>query len=114
MMKKFQILFHDALSYPDFRALKKIITTGTQTQIQIFGTKIVCSPGMSKLDLEQRGCVFPGEIRLKHFATYSDANCIIEKQAYEIMEICGCVPFYYNFSGGHWLRGRSIVCVNFN
>ncbi|XP_044746547.1 sodium channel protein Nach-like isoform X2 [Coccinella septempunctata] len=92
-----RILFHDALSYPDFRALKKIITTGTQTQIQIFGTKIVCSSGMSKLALEQRGCVFPGEVTLRHFTTYSDANCLIEKQAYEMMDICGCVPFYYDF-----------------
>ncbi|XP_045464986.1 sodium channel protein Nach-like [Harmonia axyridis] len=93
-----RILFHDALSYPDFRALKKIITTGTQTQIQIFGTKILCSSGVSELSLEQRGCVFPGEVKVKHFSTYSDANCLIEKEAYELMDACGCVPYYYDFS----------------
>ncbi|KAL3285478.1 hypothetical protein HHI36_000010 [Cryptolaemus montrouzieri] len=93
-----RVLLHNSLSYPDFRALKKIISTGTQTHLQIIGTRIMCSAEVARLSIEQRECVFPGEVRLKYFKTYTDANCLIERETDELMRICRCVPYYFHFS----------------
>ncbi|KAK9893081.1 hypothetical protein WA026_023645, partial [Henosepilachna vigintioctopunctata] len=109
--RSIKVLFHDSLSYPEFRALKKIITTGTQTHMQILGTRIMCSAEVAELAIEQRECVFPDEVHLKYFKTYSDANCLIEREADEFIRICGCVPFYFDFTGKRKCNIHQISCV---
>lgn len=94
-----QVFIHSPYDFPRPGSIYKLVSAGSQTYIQITASKIVCSDDIQRLSMEQRQCVYPEEVKLKYFHQYADTNCLAECEEQYFFRKCGCVPFYYTFTG---------------
>jgi hypothetical protein len=58
------------------------------------------SPNVRALSISQRHCLFPDELRLSVFNTYTQQNCLLECRLRNIARYCGCYPYFFSaFTG---------------
>ncbi|CAH0550264.1 unnamed protein product [Brassicogethes aeneus] len=106
-------MLHSPQDYPGDGAIFKMVAKGRQTDLQILGTQLKCSPGVWSLPVEQRQCVSPEEVEPLFFhEKYADTNCLTECDAKYFIEACNCVPFYFYFSGINVCNMKQINCLN--
>lgn len=103
-------MVHYPTEYPGPQTDSRLSTIGKISYLQILGTKLTCSKEVKKLSIRQRQCLYPDEYRLKYFGnTYNDANCLLECEENFYFNMCGCVPFYFSFSG-KGITGKKSFC----
>lgn len=42
-----------------------------------------------------RGCAFQNEVTLDYFKIYSQSSCLLECYMKNVINHCGCIPFYF-------------------
>jgi hypothetical protein len=58
------------------------------------------SPNVRALSISERHCLFPDELRLSVFNTYTQQNCLLECRLKSIASRCGCYPYFFSaFTG---------------
>jgi amiloride-sensitive sodium channel len=58
------------------------------------------SPNVRALSISDRHCLFPDELRLSVFNTYTQQNCLLECRLKNIANYCGCYPYFFSaFTG---------------
>lgn len=50
---------------------------------------------VSRIPFSKRQCYVENEIKLKYHSVYTRSSCMHECKIERIMEVCGCVPYYY-------------------
>lgn len=106
----FQVTIHNSLEYPGFERTYKIVSIGYSSYFQISAEKLTNTEDVQFLSKDRRKCVFSGETPLKYHKTYHFSNCMAEKYSHLIFLHCGCVPFYFTFSGRD-LKVFTLLCI---
>ncbi|XP_022906702.2 pickpocket protein 11-like [Onthophagus taurus] len=75
------------------------LNNGQVLNIGLYPTIYGSHEDLKYINDESRGCWFPNEGSGRWSKTYNSLTCFNECKATFIYEICGCVPFYYSFSG---------------
>ncbi|KAJ8967695.1 hypothetical protein NQ317_011486 [Molorchus minor] len=94
----FKILIHNPSEYIGSQSDTKLLPVGKTLYMQVSGKKMMCSNSVSNLPISQRECYYPDEFKLKYY-NYSESNCLVECEHSVYLRECGCVPFYYTFTG---------------
>lgn len=99
------MIFHKSTDYPGIGATHKFVAAGKAGYMQIAGTRVMCSREVRLLSIDQRECIFPGDLSLRYFSEYTNPNCYTECTALQLMEYCGCAPYFY------WFTNRGMNCL---
>jgi Amiloride-sensitive sodium channel. len=69
-------------------------------QVQVTPSITESSRNVRALSISQRNCLFPDELRLSVFKTYTQQNCLLECRLRNIASYCGCYPYFFSaFTG---------------
>ncbi|KDR09776.1 Sodium channel protein Nach [Zootermopsis nevadensis] len=69
---------------------------GMAFRIQVTPSVTESSIGVRALTISQRQCLFPDELRLSVFKTYTQQNCLLECRLRNIASFCGCRPYVFS------------------
>ncbi|XP_023321957.1 sodium channel protein Nach isoform X2 [Eurytemora carolleeae] len=74
----------------------------TETFIKVSGQITESSDSVKTMSPSRRNCLFPEEtqvpemnVNLEAFKTYNKANCLLECSVAAMLQLCGCVPYFY-------------------
>lgn len=97
----FKVLIHDPDEFPGPQSTTRLISINKLSFVQLFGTKMTCSNDVKNLPITQRHCLYPGETVERGFGGnfFSGPNCLMECEANQYFGQCGCIPYYFSFSG---------------
>jgi amiloride-sensitive sodium channel len=69
-------------------------------KVEVMPSVTESSPNVRALSISQRQCLFPDELRLSVFNTYTQQNCLLECRLKNIANFCGCYPYFFSaFTG---------------
>nr|CAD7404260.1 unnamed protein product [Timema cristinae] len=91
------IFLHNPLEVPDISQSFHLAQLNyTKLSIKVSPTLIQSDLSVQNLEIRERSCVFPGEVRLKtHPNMYTLRNCLIECRFQFFGKKCGCYPYIY-------------------
>ena len=61
----------------------------------VTGQAQISDARLESVKLQQRQCTIQGEMKLKHFDTYTNPYCLLDCLTEALVAQCGCVPYYY-------------------
>lgn len=93
------VIIHEAEDFPETSYSSVIVQPGQEVAVAVVPNVVVSKPEVRSLPLTQRNCLFNDEQRLRTTDTYSYQSCLTECVVDTILEICGCIPFYYPHLG---------------
>uniref|UniRef100_A0A2S2QDE3 Sodium channel protein Nach n=1 Tax=Sipha flava TaxID=143950 RepID=A0A2S2QDE3_9HEMI len=100
----FYILIHSPAEWPDRSHPTLIASVNTLETLSVKPIVITTSKYLISLDPAKRSCYFQNERKLKFFKIYTQKNCILECRSNNMLDKCGCVPFY------HLRTKNTLVC----
>lgn len=71
------------------------MSPGDQVDAAVTGQAQISDPRLRNIKRELRQCTIQGEIKLKHFETYTSPYCLLECLTEALLSQCHCVPYYY-------------------
>ncbi|CAG7723830.1 unnamed protein product [Allacma fusca] len=92
--KGFNIFMGTPVDEPRMRQLGKVIGLGREVFIEVVPTITFADPDIKQFHPEKRQCIFPDELKLKFYRSYTQKNCFQECKSKEVTKQCSCVPYY--------------------
>lgn len=98
MIDTISLRIHSPLDYP--LELKSDESTTFELnsprtlEVFVIPEVVTMDENLEELPISQRNCYLKDERKLKFFKFYTQRNCEIECFAGQLLDICGCVPFY--------------------
>jgi hypothetical protein len=85
--------------------------SGKVFKIEVTPSVTESSLSVRALSISQRKCLFPDELRLSVFHTYTQQNCLLECRLRNIAHSCGCHPYFFSaFAGMFYSARKTVVC----
>ena len=81
-------------TYVEMLTKSAFVSPGTYSIIHMSVTKTFTTDDAKAKDPGIRNCLFPDEYALKHFSTYTQTNCYINRAIEEFQSQCGCLGKY--------------------
>lgn len=89
------VIIHEAGDFPESSYSSVVVQPGEEVSVAVVPNVVVSKPEVRSLPVTQRNCLFPDEQRLRTTDEYAYQSCLTECVVDTILEICGCIPFYY-------------------
>ncbi|PSN57599.1 hypothetical protein C0J52_00506 [Blattella germanica] len=97
----FRVFFHHPSQFPESgKGLYVPEERSKVMQVKVVTSVTESGPGVKALSVSKRCCLFPDETHLSVFHTYSQENCLLECRLKNIVEMCGCYPYFFSELSG--------------
>ncbi|XP_023328627.1 pickpocket protein 28 isoform X2 [Eurytemora carolleeae] len=98
----FKVLVHSPHEFPDVTKKGMAIPLGSENFIGVSAQITESSDSVKAMSPSRRNCLLPDEtqvpemnVSLGAFKEYNKANCLLECTAAAMLQLCGCIPYYY-------------------
>ncbi|KAJ4439331.1 hypothetical protein ANN_07453 [Periplaneta americana] len=103
----FRVYLHHPTHFPE--AGKGVFLPeqkGKAFRVEVTPSVTQSSAEVRALSIAQRQCLFPDEMRLQVFHTYTQQNCLMECRLHHVANFCGCHPYFFSaFTGKYMEKG---------
>ncbi|XP_028981928.1 sodium channel protein Nach-like [Diachasma alloeum] len=103
-MVGFKVMIYHATDFPDppsGSTREVLVMTGRETLLNIGARVFDTTEDVKNIDASHRNCRFKSELNEKFSGQYSFSDCIIDCRVRDIIDKCGCIPFFYPRPNGH-------------
>lgn len=90
-----KMIVNEYNEYPSENSIEKVLPSFQESFVEIQPERTFCSEPVRHLSISDRGCYFENEWNLKFYNRYSEANCQVECRMKQVIDLCGCLPYYY-------------------
>ena len=95
-----KVLVHDPAAYPELQSKALAIDSNQEIFITTIASQTDASSRIRDFAVTARNCLFEDErnepnSQVTMFKYYSEENCLLECRAKQLLERCGCLPYYY-------------------
>ncbi|XP_055381341.1 sodium channel protein Nach-like [Condylostylus longicornis] len=105
----FRLIIHKNDVFPTHFDDPLFIGLGLESFIGIQAQEIICSNQVKQLSVSDRGCVFRNERPLAFFPEYDSSNCQVECMINNVIQNCGCSPYFFGIAGTNQICNFSKV-----
>lgn len=109
--KGFKALIHNAHEFPEVGSKGFAIGSGKEVLVGIGAQYTTASTAVEDMSFDRRKCVKHNEnpvgVKLEVFTHYDQKACLMECQAKQMYDKCGCLPYYYPDFTYAWKKDTS-------
>lgn len=93
--KGFDVSIRDGYDYPDMSVSSYQLLVGNSLTLALSPSVLHSDKDLKSVTESKKECWFGDEHQLECSNIYTYQNCIMECQAKAMLDLCGCIPYYY-------------------
>lgn len=90
----FKVFIGEPSEFPLLSADHLLLAAGRQHAVRLSATHLRSGAGVRGVPVAQRGCLFPDELDLQFYSSYSYRTCMFECALLHAASEVGCTPWY--------------------